>query len=210
MEPTAAKPFSPACERNGPPILDLLRTALADRSRVLEIGSGTGQHAVLFASALPHLRWQCSDRAGCLPGIGAWLDEAQLPNTPAAMELDVLEDGWPEHGEFDALFTANTLHIMSWPMVEACFERIDRALAGSASLLVYGPFKRDGAHTSVSNAEFDAGLKRRDPAMGIRDLEAVAGLAAGIGFAPPRVHRMPANNLGLEFRRSARAAGDGR
>lgn len=195
------KPFSPACERNRGPILEVLREAFADRRRVLEIGSGTGQHAVHFAAALPHLRWQTSDRAEYLPGLQQWLDEARLPNTPAPLQLDVLTEGWPACGEFDAAFMANTLHIMSWAMVEACFGRLDRALGADAVLAVYGPFKREGAHTSDSNRAFDAELRRRDPAMGIRDLEQVGALARAIGFAEPAVRTMPANNLCLLFQR---------
>ena len=195
----ADKPFSPACERNRAPILAVLRSAFAQRRRVLEIGSGTGQHAVHFAAHLPHLVWQPSDRADYLPGINAWRTEAGLPNLQPPMKLDVLQEGWPGRGEFDAAFMANTLHIMSWPMVEACFRRLDLALATDATLMVYGPFRRDGQHTSESNAAFDADLRQRDPAMGIRDLDAVAGLASAIGFGPPQVHAMPANNLLLAF-----------
>ena len=195
------KPFSPACERNREPILAVLRSAFAQRRRVLEIGSGTGQHAVHFSAHLPHLVWQPSDRADYLPGINAWRTEAGLPNLQPPMKLDVLQEGWPERGEFDAAFMANTLHIMSWPMVEACFRRIHRALASSATLVIYGPFKRQGAHTSASNATFDAELKLRDPEMGIRDFEAVSEMAAEIGFGPPRLVAMPANNCCLVFAR---------
>ena len=199
--PSSEKPFSAACERNRAPILEVLRSAFADRKRVLEIGSGTGQHAVHFAAAMPRLRWQCSDRADYLPGILRWLDEAGLPNTPPPIMLDVDIDGWPEDGSFDALFSANTLHIMSWPMVEACFRRIDRAAASDALLAVYGPFKPEGKHSSESNSDFDADLRLRDPAMGIRDLEAVVALAEAIGFDAPDVRMMPANNLCLLFHR---------
>jgi SAM-dependent methyltransferase len=197
------KPYSPACERNRDPILAVLRGTFATRRRVLEVGSGTGQHAVHFAAGLPHLIWQSSDRAEYLPGIRAWLAEAGLPNTPAPLELDVMEGGWPEEGEFDALFMANTLHIMSWAMVEACFERVNHALAGEAALVVYGPFKRQGQNTSDSNAAFDADLKRRDPVMGIRDIESIAALAESVGFDGGEIHSLPANNLCLVFRRGA-------
>src|ERR1700757_3425034 len=113
-------PFSEACERNKEPILAVLRTAFADRRRVLEIGSGTGQHAVHFAAALPHLHWQTSDRAENLPGIRLWLDEARLPNLPPPLQLEVTQAQWPAH-RYDALFSANTLHIMSWVEVVTLF-----------------------------------------------------------------------------------------
>jgi hypothetical protein len=197
----ADKPFSAACERNREPILGLLRIAFARRQRVLEIGSGSGQHAVHFAAHLAHLVWQPSDRPDYLPGLRAWCEEAGLANLQPPLQLDVLQGGWPEHGEFDAGFMANTLHIMSWPMVDACFRRLDAALAGDATLVIYGPFRRDGRHTSESNAQFDADLRQRDPAMGVRDLQAVTKLAVAIGFAEPRIHAMPANNFGLVFER---------
>ena len=116
------KPFAPACERNRDPILAVLRAHFADRTRVLEIGSGTGQHAVYFAAAMPYLVWQTSDVAENLPGIRAWLDEAALPNTPPPLELDV-DTASGRATPFDAMFSANTLHIMSWPEVETLFAR---------------------------------------------------------------------------------------
>ena len=126
------KPFSPACERTRDPILEVLRVHFADVRRVLEIGSGSGQHAVHFAAAMPWLQWQCSDRTEYLPGIRAWLDEAGLPNTPAPVELDVAHGSWPAAG-FDAVFTANTLHIMGWDEVEALFVDLGEMLAVAPS-----------------------------------------------------------------------------
>ena len=117
------KPYSPSCERNRDPIIEVLRIHFAEARGVLEIGSGTGQHAVHFAAAMPWLRWQCTDRAEHLPGIRAWLDEAALPNTPAPVELDVAHGSWPS-AKFDAVFTANTLHIMGWEEVEALFAKL--------------------------------------------------------------------------------------
>src|SRR6202008_3627590 len=151
----ADKPHSPACERNRDPILDVLRTHFADRHRVLEVGSGTGQHAVHFAAAMPWLTWQCSDVAENLPGIRRWLDEAALPNTPAPIALDV-RGTWPG-AEYDAVFSANTLHIMGWPEVELFFAGAARMLAAAdgAALAVYGPFNYGGAYTSDSNRDFD-------------------------------------------------------
>ncbi|WP_293370454.1 DUF938 domain-containing protein [Nevskia sp.] len=193
------KPFSPACERNREPILELLRGHFADRRRVLEIGSGTGQHAVHVAAALPHLVWQCADRAPYLPGIRLWLDEAALPNTPPPLTLDV-NGAWPT-ARFDAVFSANTLHIMSAAEVGTLFARLPEVLEDDAMLAIYGPFRYGGAHTSASNASFDASLRANDPASGIRDFETVNALAAGIGLRLIEDRTMPANNRGLVWRR---------
>ncbi len=191
------KPFSPASERNRASILDVLRTCFADRSRVLEIGSGTGQHAVHFAVAMPRLIWQCADRGEYLPGIRQWLDDAGLPNTPPPLSLDVDDEPWDvgaaDH-RYDAVFSANTLHIMGWPQVQAFFAGLDRVLAPSAVVVVYGPFNYAGAYTSDSNREFDGWLKRRDPASRIRDFEAVDALANSIGLRLVDDVQMPANN----------------
>ena len=194
------KPFAPACERNRDPILGVLRTAFADRRHVLEIGSGTGQHAVHFAAAMPWLAWQCSDVAHNLPGIRAWLDDAALANTPAPLVLDVQAGPWPMQ-HFDAAFSANTLHIMGWPAVEDCFRGLDAVLAVDATLVVYGPFNDDGAYTSDSNRDFDGWLKARDPRSGIRDAKAVDALARAIGCRLLDDIAMPANNRCLIWRR---------
>ena len=197
------KPFSPSCERNRDPILALLREHFADRRHVLEIGSGTGQHAVYFAAAMPWLRWQCSDLAEHLPGIRMWLDAAGLANTPAPIALDV-RGVWPSPGvdaPFDAVFSANSLHIMGWPEVQAFFAGIDSVLANDATLAVYGPFNYGGEYTSDSNREFDGWLKARDPRSGIRDFEAVDALARGIGLSLVADVAMPANNRTLAWRR---------
>jgi len=196
------KPFAPACERNRDPILEVLRTRFADRRRVLEIGSGTGQHAVHFAAAMPWLEWQCSDRGDNLPGIRAWLDEAALPNTLPPLELDVARGPWPR-SRFDAVFSANTLHIMGWDEVQVMFAALDAALAADATVVVYGPFNRSGRFTSDSNAAFDASLKARAAHMGLRDVEAVDALAGAIGLRQLAEIGMPANNLCLAWRRSA-------
>ena len=193
------KPYAPACDRNQAPILAVLREHFMDRKHVLEIGSGTGQHAVYFAAAMPWLTWQCSDVADNLPGIRLWLDEAALPNTPAPIELDV-RGAWPRR-RFDAAFSANTLHIMSWPEVELLFARLSTVLAEGATVAVYGPFNYGGAYTSDSNRDFDGWLKARDPASGIRDFEAVGALAHGIGLRLIADVAMPANNRTLIWRR---------
>jgi cyclopropane fatty-acyl-phospholipid synthase-like methyltransferase len=187
------KPSSPACERNREPILAVLRDFFADRRHVLEVGSGTGQHAVHFAAALPQLKWQTSDRAEHLAGIRAWLDEADLRNTPAPVMLDVARGPWPD-GPFDAVFSANTLHIMSWSEVETFFAALPRVATADAKLAIYGPFNVDGRYTSDSNAAFDASLKTRAPHMGIRDVAAVDALARSAGFALVDDIAMPANN----------------
>ena len=199
------KPFSPASERNRDPILEALRGHFACVREVLEIGSGTGQHAVHFAAAMPWLSWQCSDRADYLSGIGMWLDEAALPNTPPPVELDVAQGPWPVRS-FDAAFSANTLHIMGWPEVEAFFAGLDKTLAADAVLAVYGPFNYGGRFTSDSNRAFDASLKARDPGMGIRDVGAVDALAQTIGLRLVDDIAMPANNRCRVWRRGVGAA----
>lgn len=187
------KPFAPSCERNREPILQVLAPLLRDARSVLEVGSGTGQHAVHFAAAMPWLTWQTSERAEHLPGIAQWLEEAALPNTPPSLALDVATGPWPGT-RFDAVFTANTLHIMGWPQVQAFFAGVDSVLAPGGTLVAYGPFNLGGAYTSQSNAQFDAWLKARDPASAIRDFEAVDALARGIGLQLMDDHAMPANN----------------
>jgi trans-aconitate methyltransferase len=194
-----AKPFSPACERNRAPILAALREPFATRRQVLEIGSGTGQHAVHFAAALPHLTWQTSDVAAHLAGIRAWLADAALPNTPPPLELDVA-GAWPA-ARYDAAFTANTLHIMSWPEVQQLFEQLGSALTDDAILAVYGPFNEDGRFTSDSNAAFDASLRERAPHMGLRDVSAIDALARAIDLTLFADLPMPANNRTLLWRR---------
>jgi hypothetical protein len=153
---------------------------------------------------MPWLSWQCSDRADYLPGIRAWLDEAALPNTPSPVELDVAQGPWPARS-FDAAFSANTLHIMGWPEVEACFAGLDRTLAADAVLAVYGPFNYGGQFTSDSNREFDASLKARDGRMGIRNAEAVDALAQTIGLRLVDDIAMPANNRCRVWRRGVGA-----
>ena len=194
------KPYSAASERNRDPILAVLQRHLGSRTRLLEIGSGTGQHAVHFAAAMPWLEWQCSDRSEHLPGIDAWRREAALPNLPPPITLDVLRGSWPAP-PFDAAFSANTVHIMHWPEVEAMFAGLGRVLAADATLILYGPFHRDGRPTSDSNAAFDASLRARDPGMGVRDIEAVQTLASGIGLRCIADVAMPANNACLVWQR---------
>lgn len=187
------KPYSESCEQNRDPILSVLRVALADRRHVLEIGSGTGQHAVYFGAKLPHLRWQTADVRAHHPGIAAWLAEALLPNVLPPLELDVNASDW-QSGRYDAVFSANTLHIMSSAEVEKCFAGIGKVLEPGGILAIYGPFNYHGQFTSDSNARFDQWLKSRDPASGIRDFETVDALARQQNLMLIQDHAMPANN----------------
>ena len=195
------RPYSDACERNRQPILDVLRQHFADRRQVLEIGSGTGQHAVHFAAALPQLVWQTSELEPNLAGVRLWLEESTLPNLPPPIALDVTGT-WPDT-RFDAVFTANTLHIMSWPDVQTLFAALPKVLTADAMLAVYGPFNYNGRFTSPSNASFDEWLKQRSPESGIRDFAAVDDLAHSIGFSLVEDRAMPANNRTLVWQRSA-------
>lgn len=193
------KPFSAASERNREPILAVLREHFADRRRVLEIGSGTGQHAVYFAEALPQLIWQTSDRDENHEGIRLWLDDAALPNVLAPLSLDVNGD-WPVE-RYDAVYSANTLHIMSWEEVQRFFAKLPTVLAEDAMLAIYGPFNYGGRFTSDSNATFDASLRAAVPHRGIRDFEAVEKLAQAAGLKLLKDHAMPANNRCLVWQR---------
>lgn len=195
------KPFSDASERNREPILALLQKFFSQSSRVLEIGSGTGQHAAYFAPGLPHLVWQPSDRAEALPGIRRWAEEAASPNLRPPVALDV-DQSWPDLVA-DAAFSANTCHIMSWPQVERLFAGISRLLPGGGLFCLYGPFKYAGRHTAESNARFDAMLRGRDPASGVRDAEAIAAVAEREYLEKIEDIAMPANNRLLVFRKTA-------
>ncbi|MCP5141646.1 MAG: DUF938 domain-containing protein [Gammaproteobacteria bacterium] len=194
-----SKPFAESCEINKEPILAVLRELFADRRHVLEIGSGTGQHAVHFGAGLPHLRWQTSDRAENHAGIRAWLDEAGLPNVAPPIELDVVDSVWPAAG-FDAAYSANTVHIMAWPMVEAMFAGLARVLAPGAVFALYGPFHYGGKATSESNARFDLWLKERDPQSGVRDYDDLNRLAGAVGMVLVDDIEMPINNRTLVWR----------
>lgn len=186
--------FSEACERNKDPILGILREAFARLHRVLEIGSGTGQHAVHFARHLPWLEWLPTERREHLGTLAERISQEGPANLRAPFELDVLEAGtWPA-ATVDALFSANTLHIMSWDAVEATFHGIGQVLQPGGVLAIYGPFRYRGGFTSPSNAQFDAFLRNRDPASGIRDAEAVDRLALAQGLVLAADHAMPANN----------------
>ncbi len=161
------KPFSQACENNKRPILEVLQRRLGDVSSVLEIGSGTGQHAVFFAEQLPHLQWRTSDLVENHAAIRQWIDDAKLPNVLAPVALDVTEPHWPI-GPVPAVFSANTAHIMAWSVVQAFLQGVGRMLAPGGLFLLYGPFNYEGGYTSESNARFDEWLAQRDPESAIR------------------------------------------
>jgi len=196
----SGKPFAESCVQNRDPILAVLREAFTDRRRVLEIGSGTGQHAVYFGAGLPHLVWQTADVLQHHAGILAWLAEDGLPNVLPPLALEVCRTDW-RSGCYDAVFSANTLHIMSWPEVECFFAGVGAVLGPGGVLAVYGPFNYNGAFTSESNARFDAWLKARDPASGVRDFEVVDALARAQGLVLQHDIAMPANNRTLVWRR---------
>lgn len=197
------KPFSPSSEENKHPILEVIAPRLTSARSVLEIGSGTGQHAVHFAAALPQLRWQCTDLIDYLPGIELWIDEAGLPNLPTPLELDVDSD-WIEafgDNDYDAVYSANTAHIMSLAQVERMFTGIGALLPSQGQFLLYGPFSVDGRHTSESNARFDRSLRLYDPLSGVRDLLDLERFAAAAGLALEADIAMPVNNRTLIWRR---------
>lgn len=187
------KPYSAACENNKAPILDVLKTELAKAERVLEIGSGTGQHAVYFGQHLSAVEWLTSDLAETHSGINAWLAEYRLPNVRAPIELDVNVSDW-KVGPVDAVFTANTVHIIPWSATVSMFHGVARVLRTGGRFLLYGPFNFNGHYTSESNARFDALLKSRDPDSGIRDFEALDALAQTLGLCFRNDYSMPANN----------------
>lgn len=195
-----ALPFSPACERNKGPILERLLAAFRTTRLVLELGSGTGQHAVHFATHLPWLEWQPTDLAEHLPGLRARLAFEGPPNVRPALALDVRQRPWPV-ARADAIYTANTLHIVPWDAVVATFAGAGETLERGGTLCIYGPFRYGGAHTSAGNEAFDAMLRERDPASGVRDFEAIAELAARAGLSLVDDHGMPANNRLLHWRR---------
>lgn len=195
------KPYAESCEQNQGPILEVLQEIFARQQRVLEIASGTGQHAVHFGRALPHLTWQTSELAQNHAGIQAWLDESLLPNVLPPVAIDVNDPDWPIT-DVDAVFNANTVHIVAWPAVEAMFAGIARVLEEGGLLCLYGPFNYGGKFTSESNARFDAWLKSRDPNSGVRDFEALNRLAESQGLQLQKDVSMPANNRILVWRRA--------
>ena len=188
-----------AAERNREPILEVLRRTLPARGLVLEIASGTGQHAAFFARALPALRWQPSDASTAhLASIRAWSAASGADNIAPAVLLDVELQPWPV-SHADAVVNINMIHVAPWSATEALFEGAARILAAGGVLFLYGPFKRDGRHTADSNQRFDERLRAEDPRWGVRDVTDVEQVAAAAGFRLAEVVAMPANNLSLVF-----------
>jgi len=198
------KPFSDACEENKVPILRVIQDYFSGATTVLEIGSGTGQHAVFFAENMPQLQWHCSDQLIHHLGISQWLAEYTGVNITGPHILDVKQANWPSADssdtKFSGIFSANTTHIMSWPEVELMFTGISKSLAsgdgddGSGYFCLYGPFNYDGTYTSTSNEQFDRFLKARDPQSGIRDLADLQQLASRVGLTLINDRKMPVNN----------------
>ena len=188
------KPFAPSAEKNRHDILEVLKAELAPQSHVLELASGTGQHACHFAQAMPQVKWQPSDLSDKLEGLQLWIDESGCDNIEAPLVLDVDSAQWPELS-VDACYAANTLHIISWELVQPFFAGCAGVLKPAGKLLVYGPYSFDGKHTAPSNEQFDQHLKSQDPQMGIRDVLELDRLAFRHGFAAARLIEMPVNNF---------------
>ena len=195
------RPNAPATDRNRDAILEVLVDEFSDRREVLEIGSGTGQHAIFFAANLPHLTWQTSDVVENHPGIDSWIEFGNVPNVMPPFEIDV-EETIEIEGHFDAVYSSNTAHIMSIHGVECMFEIIGKLLPENGKFCLYGPFNRDGEFTSASNAQFDASLRSQDPRKGIRNLEDLDALAERAGMQRTHLYAMPANNFMVIWRHS--------
>ena len=196
------KPYSESCVKNQAPILEVLQAIFANQRSVLEIASGTGQHAVHFGRGLPHLTWQTSELIQNHAGILAWLNQAKLPNVLPPVAIDVNDDQWPV-GRVDTVFSANTVHIISWPAIERMFAGIARVLSAGGILCLYGPFNYGGEFTSESNAHFDVWLKSRDTNSGVRNFEDINRLAEMHGLFLLKDISMPSNNRTLVWQRAS-------
>lgn len=195
------KPFSAACERNREPILNIMKDVITrDDRRLLEIGAGTGQHAVYFAPAFPWLEWHPTDVSANLLGMKLWFNEARISNIKPPVRLDVSKDDFPKL-KFDVVFTANTFHIMHWKDCKSLIKLLGHRLREGSRAIIYGPFKYDGLFTSASNEEFDQQLKLRDPLSGIRAFEDVNNGMIKNGFELVCDYEMPANNRLLVYKR---------
>ncbi len=212
----SALPFSQACENNKQPILEILQTELQGFSHVLEIGSGTGQHSVYFTPNLPEIQWQTSDVISNHRHIIAWLNAYPAPNLYLPLAFDLAHDSVPVSSHldsghlnssdiakpYDVIFTANTLHIISWALVERLFTLASEALPVDGKLIIYGPFNENGNYTSEGNQRFDAMLRAGNPDSGIRDKEDVVSLANAHHLQFSKTYAMPANNQLLVFRKN--------
>ena len=198
LQAAGALPYSQACENNKRPILEVLIKEFAHCRHILEVGSGTGQHAVYFAANLAHLTWQTSDVIHNHSAINQWLNAYPVANLKPPIEFDLFK---PIHmaQDYDGVFSANTLHIIAWKLVETLFEQVGRILPSGGKFCVYGPFNYNGRFTSASNQEFDIHLRQRDPNSGIRDIEALIKLANKYQLSLKADHAMPANNRLLVF-----------
>jgi len=188
------RPYAESAARNAQPVLEILRHEFRDCTEVLEVGSGTGQHAVHFAAELDHLQWQTSDLEENHEGIRAWIAHAELPNVRAPLSLDVTTADVPA-AAYDAVYSSNTAHIMSFDAVMGMFALVGKVLHPAGVFCLYGPFQRTGKFNTASNAAFDANLRSRDPVMGIRDLDALDELGAEKGLQRIALYAVPSNNL---------------
>ena len=195
------KPYSESCDQNRDPIFEVIQPLLKASKKVLEVGSGTGQHAMYFAKKMPHLIWQTSDQQSYHEGIKLWLADAQLDNTPTPIALNVSSDTWPDE-QFDVVFSANAVHIMGWDNVIDFFANAPKLLSSGGLFILYGPFNYNQQYTSESNARFDIWLKQRDPQSGIRDFEALDKLANNAGMKIKEDYALPANNRILVWEKS--------
>ena len=195
------KPHAEYAARNAAPILEILNREFRDSTRVLEFGSGTGQHAVTFAAALGHLHWQTSDLDENHPGINAWIDAEKLRNIGSPLSMDVRTADVESDG-YDAVFSSNTAHIMGIDAVERMFSLVGKALREQGTFCLYGPFRCDGQFNTQSNADFDANLCGRDPVMGIRDIEKLDEFAAVNGLQRQRLYAVPSNNYVAVWQKS--------
>lgn len=194
------KPFAEAAARNADPILEVLLHEFRDSTDVLEIGSGTGQHAIHFAASLEHLQWQTSDLRENHPAIRAWIADARLPNVREPISLDVKTAELST--SYDAVYSANTAHIMSIDEVVRMFALVARVLRPDGVFCLYGPFRRFGEFNTESNARFDASLRARDPSMGIRDLEELDAVGAANGLHRHNLYAVPSNNLVVMWKKT--------
>ena len=195
------KPYAESCDQNRDPIFEVIQPLLIDKKNLLEVGSGTGQHAAYFSQKMPHLIWQTSDQQPYHEGIKLWLDDANLDNTPPPILLNVSTDIWPKQN-FDAIFSANAVHIMSWDNVVDFFENAPKLLNKGGLFILYGPFNYNQQYTSESNARFDIWLKQRNSHSAIRDFEALDELAQKSGMTLQNDYALPANNRIIVWKKS--------